>query len=183
MDALIERAMAGDREAFAKLASTVIDRMYALAIRILRDRPLAEDAVQGALLRTWRDLPTLRDRGRFDAWLRSIVVNACMTEARRHRSLARVPNGVVDPIEPSGADTARDAADRDQLERALARLPVDQRAVVALHFYLGLSLVEVADALRIAPGTARSRLHYALRTLRAEIEADDRAGLPARRTA
>ena len=65
-------------------------------------------------------------------------------------------------------------ADRDELERAFQRLPMDQRAVVVLHHYEGMPLVEVARTLHIPAGTARSRLHHATRQLRAAVEADAR---------
>ncbi len=74
---LVERAMRGGREAFTSIARESADRCYALAYRILGDPHRAEDAAQQALLAAWRDLPTLRDASRFDAWLRLHVVNAC----------------------------------------------------------------------------------------------------------
>ena len=67
-------------------SSMTSDRMYALAARILRDNDLAEDALQGALITVWRQLPTLRDPDRFEAWVRRLLVHACYAEARRRRS-------------------------------------------------------------------------------------------------
>ncbi len=81
----IERAMRGDHEAFASLAAGSVDRCYGIAYRILRDQHRAEDATQQALLGAWRDLPSLKDPGRFDAWLHRLVVNACYAEARSAR--------------------------------------------------------------------------------------------------
>ena len=75
--------MRGDREAFGVLVVHTSDRLYAIATRILRDTELAEDALQGALLTAWRQLPTLRDPDRFDAWVRRLLVHACYAEARR----------------------------------------------------------------------------------------------------
>ena len=90
-DRLVERAMRGDQEAFASLAADSVDGCYRLAYRILRDPHRAQDATQQALLGAWRDLPSLRDPGRFDAWLHRLVVNACYVEARSERSwIARV---------------------------------------------------------------------------------------------
>ena len=79
---LVERAMRGDQEAFASLAAESVDGCYRIAIRILRDPSRAQDATQQALLGAWRDLPTLRDADRFDAWLHRLVVNACYAAAR-----------------------------------------------------------------------------------------------------
>ena len=85
---IVERAMRGDREAFGVLVGQTSDRMYAIASRILRDTHLAEDALQGALVTAWRDLPTLRDPDRFEAWVRKLVVHACYAEARRRNTWA-----------------------------------------------------------------------------------------------
>ena len=81
--ALVERARAGDEEAFASLARAAGDRLLAIAYRILRDLGLAEDAVQQTLVLAWRELPSLRDVDRFDAWVHRLLVNACYAEARR----------------------------------------------------------------------------------------------------
>jgi RNA polymerase sigma factor (sigma-70 family) len=168
---LVERARAGDREAFASLVTLTSDRMYAIAIRILRDGHLAEDALQGALISAWRQLPTLRDPARFEAWVRRLLVHACYAEARRRRSWTA--NVRVLPIDgPASPDETVSIDDRDTLDRAFRRLSVEQRAVFVLHHHTGLSLAEIADAIGIPAGTARSRLHYATRTLRAAIEAD-----------
>ena len=145
--------------------------MYAIAIRILRDGHLAEDALQGALINAWRQLPTLRDPARFEAWVRRLLVHACYAEARRRRSWAA--NVRVLPIDgPASPDETISIDDRDTLDRAFRRLSIEQRAVFVMHHHTGLSLVEIADAIGIPPGTARSRLHYATRTLRSAIEAD-----------
>ena len=171
---LVERARAGDREAFAVLVHQVSDSLYAVAFRILRDASLAEDALQNALVLAWRQLPRLRDAGRFEAWVHRILVHSCYDESQRARhwtaSVRVLP--VEGPSIPDGTDAV---ADRDELERAFRRLSVEQRAVFVLHHYLGLPLVEVAELLEIPAGTARSRLHYAIAELRAALSVD--AGL------
>ena len=168
---LVERARDGDREAFGALVGLISDRSYALAVRILRDSDLAEDALQGALISVWRQLPALRDPDRFEAWVRKVVVHACYAEARRRRTWAA--NVRVLPVDgPAGPDGLLSIVDRDELERVFRRLPVDQRAVFVLHHHLGLHLTEIAETLGIPDGTARSRLHYATRALRAAVEAD-----------
>lgn len=168
---LIERARKGDRDAFAGLVHQVSDRLYAVAFRILRDTGLAEDALQSALVSAWRQLPHLRDADRIEAWLHRVLVNACYVEIRRNRPWAANVR-VLPDLGPSTPDTTRAVVDRDELERAFRRLPVDQRAVFVMHHYVGLSLVEVAETLGIPAGTARSRLHYATRALRTAVEAD-----------
>ena len=168
-DQLVERARRGDRDAFASLAAIHVDGCYRLAYRILRDPHRAQDATQQALLGAWRDLPTLRDSERFEAWLRRLVVNACFTEARTERRWAarvRVLSS-TNRVEP---DVARSVATRDELEDAFRRLTPDQRAVVVLHHHLGYPLTEIAATLGIPAGTARSRLHQAVRQLRAALD-------------
>jgi len=168
---LVVRAQGGDHDAFAALAQLTSDRMYVLAARILRDSDLAEDALQSALISVWRQLPGLRDPDRFEAWIRKVLVHACYAEARRRRSWAA--NVRVLPVDgPAGPDELISVADRDALDRAFRRLTVEQRAVFVLHHHIGLPLVEIAETLGIPSGTARSRLHYATRVLRAAIEAD-----------
>jgi RNA polymerase sigma-70 factor, ECF subfamily len=165
---LVELARHGDREAFAILVHQVSDQLYAVAYRILRDPGLAEDALQNALVLTWRRLPHLRDLDRFEAWSHRILVHACYDESSRTREWrANVRSLPVD--RPSAIDDTRLVADRDELERAFAKVPVDQRAVFVLHHYLGLPLVEIAQLLEIPAGTARSRLHYATRALRSAM--------------
>ena len=171
---LVEQAQRGDAEAFDSLARMVGDTCLAIAVRILRDVDLAEDAVQGALITAWHELRTLRDPSRFEPWLHRILTNACYDEARRRtrwsEGLRILPvAGARSPDEYLTVD------DRDLLERALRRLTVEQRAVLVFHHYLGLSISEVADHIGIPDGTAKSRLHHATRQLRASIEADARS--------
>jgi RNA polymerase sigma-70 factor, ECF subfamily len=176
---LVTRARHGDREAFGVLAGGAVDRLYAIARLILRDTELAEDATQDALVRAWRDLPTLRDVERFDAWLYRLIVNAC-ADVGRHRRRWRAEISVVS-AEPAEPDRASELADRDQLERGLRRLNDAQQAILVLHFYVGLSPTEAADALAIPVGTAKSRLHYAIEALRAALAADERSAVGAQR--
>ncbi len=169
---LVERAARGDRDAFERLAGDQIDRLLAIARLVLRDVDLAQDAVQEALVRCWRQLPQLRDARRFEGWLYRILMRAVADEyraRRRHEASVRQI-----PAEPRTADGATELADRDELERAFRRLSIEHRAIVVLHDYAGMSLPESAAALGIPPGTAKSRHHYAMSALRASLAADDR---------
>jgi RNA polymerase sigma factor (sigma-70 family) len=174
---LVERAMAGDHDAFAELAGVSIGRLYAAARLILRDPAKAEDATQETLVVAWRDLSALRDPDRFDAWLHRILVRACYREAGRGRRRWAIEMEVRedDRLE---SDPAEDVADRDQLERGFRRLDADQRIVIVLHHYLGLTLDEIGEVLGIPPGTVRSRLHRATGALRAALDADGRPAIP-----
>ena len=169
---VVEAARDGEHEAFEALASAVGDRLYRIAFLILRDRQDAEDAVQEALVHAWRELPGLREPDRFEAWMHRLVVNACADKGRHQRRWsAEVRMIHAEPITQDGTKTV---ADRDQLERGFRRLKPDQRAVLVLHFYLGLSVPQIAATLGIASGTVKSRLHYATTILRGALEADAR---------
>ena len=170
---LVERAMAGDHDAFSDLVRVRIGRLFSAARLILRDDGRAEDATQEALVAAWRDLSALRDPDRFDAWLHRLLVRACYTEARRGRRRLAIEMEVR-PVAMAAPDPAINLADRDQLERGFARLDADQRIVLVLHYYLGLTLDEAADALRIPRGTVRSRLHRATQAMRSAVDADAR---------
>ena len=171
---LVQQAMAGDHDAFSELVRGAIGRLYAAALLILRDQARAEDATQEALVAAWRDLSALRDPDRFDAWLHRLLVRSCYREARRGRRRWTVemevrPSRAVEP------DPAIDLSDRDELERGFAKLDADQRSILVLRFYLGLSVDEVAAALGIPSGTAKSRLHRATAAMRAALDADARS--------
>jgi RNA polymerase sigma-70 factor (ECF subfamily) len=169
---LVRRAREGDRDAFDLLVTAVIDHLYRIARLILRDTDRAEDAVQEALVRCWRDLRTLRDPDRFDAWLNRLLMRATYDEARRQRAF--VASVVVLRVEPRQADGTAELEDRDQLARVFDRLSIEHRTIVVLHHYLGFTLEEAAEAIGIPRGTAKSRLYYATNALRAALDADAR---------
>lgn len=169
---LVERAQRGDEAAFAAITQASHVRLKQTAYRILRDRHLAEDAVQGALVEMWRNLPGLRDVDRFEAWSYRILVHACYRESKRHRRwLGQLPS-VTESAAPDGTGPIDD---RDQLERGFAGLSIDHRAVVVLHYYLDMTIEDTASALGISPGTAKSRLHRAMAKLRVALLADSPA--------
>jgi RNA polymerase sigma factor (sigma-70 family) len=168
---LVEQARRGDRDAFAVLARAAATRLDAAARLILRDREHARDAVQEALIRAWRDLPGLRDPDRFDAWLYRLLSHAAIDEARRRkRRVVEVKITLADA--GSHDDPTGRLADRDALDRAMAALLPEHRALVVLHYYLGLSLPEAAAALGISLGAAKSRLHRAIGALRRSFAAE-----------
>jgi RNA polymerase sigma-70 factor (ECF subfamily) len=172
---LIERAKQGDHDAFADLLDVRLARLDAAARLIVRDAELARDAVQDAMIRAWRNLPALRDPDRFDAWLQRLLANACLDLVRRRKR--RVIEVELLPIDmaPATHDVASALADRQLLDEALAGLSPAHRAVVALHYLLGMPLPEVAASLGIPIGTAKSRLHYALAAMRTTVTAEPEA--------
>ena len=170
---LVRLARDGDRDAYDILVTELIDHMYRIARLVLRDFDSAEDAVQEALVRCWRDLPRLREPDRFDAWLNRILLNAINDEARDRRRL----DAGVRLLHPESvqADGSGALADRDELARVFDRLSIEHRTIVVLHHYLGLTVDEAARTIGIPVGTAKSRLHYATEALRAGLDADARS--------
>ena len=167
----VERARQGDRDAFAELARAQATRLDAAARLILRDNELARDAVQEALIRAWRDLPGLRDPDSFDGWLHRLLVNASIDLARRRQR--RVIEVRADPTDvPAPTDQYAILADRDALDRALGELRPEHRALVVLHYYLGMPLPEAAASVGISLSAAKSRLHRAVVALRGAFGAD-----------
>ena len=169
---LVEAAQRGDHGAFEALVLRTADRLYAVASLVLRDSTRAEDAVQETLVLAWRNLPRLRDPERFDAWLNRLLVNACRDLGRADRRFTAEVKLLR--AEPATLDASSLIGDRDQLQRGFRRLKQDQRIVLVLHYFAGLSVSEIADSLGIPSGTAKSRLHYATEALRAALEADAR---------
>lgn len=168
---IIERAQEGDREAFALIVDASFDRCYEVARRILGESHLAQDATQAAMLAIWRDLPKLREADRFEAWSYRITVNACYAEARNAR---RWLPGVALDERAVVSDAFGTVIDREQLERAFSRQKLEHRAVLVLRYYLDMPVEEIAATLDIPSGTAKSRIHHALKAMRAALDADDR---------
>lgn len=167
---LVRRAIDGDHDAFSSLVDASVDRLYAVATLVLRDPDRAQDAVQEALISAWRDVRALRDPDAWDAWIHRITVWSCYRVAKKDRRRHRVELKVVPDTEPSSAFVAPEMlANRELIERVLNDLPIDQRAVIALRFYLDRPLDEVAEILDIPVGTVKSRLHRALASLRGSL--------------
>ena len=170
---LVVRAQEGDHDAFARLAVGLTPRFVGVAFGILRDRLVAEDAAQAALVQVWRELPRLREAPRFQAWAMRILVNTCYREARRTRHWN--PALAVVDHDPPAPDRFGSVLDRDQLERGLRRLSAEHRASLVLHYSLDLTQREIADVLGVPAGTVASRLNRAMASLRSALEADARS--------
>jgi RNA polymerase sigma-70 factor (ECF subfamily) len=168
---LVEAAGRGDHDAFAVLARAAVVRLDEVARLVLRDPELARDAVQDAFFRAWRALPGLRDPDRFDAWLQRLVINACFDIARR-RKRRPIEVELMELHAPAISDSAGAIAERDLGEGILQSLDERGRAIVVLHYYLGMPLTEVAAFLDIPVGTVKSRLHRALDEMRLVMTVD-----------
>jgi RNA polymerase sigma-70 factor (ECF subfamily) len=161
--------VSADRAAdYASEARLKVHDAYRLAGYILGDATEAQDAVQDALVKAWRNWSSLRDSDRFGPWFDRIVVNVCRDRLRRHRTLRMVDLDEAFGVESDDAFAAMLAG--DEVAAAVARLSRDHRIVIALRFWRDLTLEQVAETLGLPLGTVKSRLHYALAALRTELK-------------
>ena len=165
--ALVQDALAGDKQAFVLLVEPLLPAAYRLAVGMLRSETEAEDAVQESVFKAWRNFSHFRRDAELRPWLFTIVANECRRR-RRSRWWGVIKQGA--PFESdAGATPHVDPAIAD-LRLAVYRLPHDQRLVVVLRYYLDLSFDEVAQTLGISPKAAKSRIYRALERLRLSPE-------------
>ena len=165
------RAEAERRVAFERFTQSRLERAYRLAGLFLRDPSEAEDAVHDAAVQAWLHWEELRDPERMDAWFDRILVNGCRARLRR-RTIR--PLVLADPPAASSADAFVALLDRDVLHGALATLDADHRISVVLRYIAELTPAEIAARTDEREGTVKSRLHYALRQMRAALDAAER---------
>ena len=163
--------MRTEQESFDDILGPLIRHGYQLAVAMLGDRGLAEDAVQDAAVSAWRKLPKLRDRSALRAWFLAIVANQCRT-TRRLRwwtvlKLAEVRG------EAAGGHADERAISSVDVERGLASLSHPDRLALYLHFYLDMTYEEVGQVMGLSLTAARSRIHRATRRLRPTVALDE----------
>jgi RNA polymerase sigma-70 factor (ECF subfamily) len=171
---LVERARAGDADAFDELVRGRLDAVYRLALGILGEPADARDATQDAFVAAWRKLPTLRQTDRFGAWLDRITVNACRMLLRKRRGVRELrlnPGTDYRAVDRSAAQALATAA---AFDHAFDRLSVEQRALLLEHHLEGRSVEELADRLSIPVGTVKSRLFSARRALERALSEERR---------
>jgi RNA polymerase sigma-70 factor (ECF subfamily) len=155
-------------EAFATLTRRHLDSAYRLAWAILTDAGDADDATQDAFALAWRNRRSLRDPAHFDAWFGRILVNVCRQRLRQRSRQLSQPLDIE--AGPAISDASQPTSDRDAISRAMARLDADHRIVIVLRYWADLTVDEIAARLDTPPGTVKSRLHYALRSMRPRLE-------------
>jgi len=177
---LVERARHGDRDAFESLIDARLASTFRVAMAILGNEADARDATQDAFVRVWRDLPGLRDAGRFDQWFGRILVHTCRSAARgrgrrwvREVAVTALPGAGVG-FDPPAQQADRRSWDDDMVGRALDRLPVADRTLLVLHYYEDLSLAEIAVRVGASAKTVKSRLFTARRALERAVEGERR---------
>ena len=176
--ALVVMARRGDAQAFERLLEPRFWRLGRLALSITGNQADADDAIQIACFRAWRELPRLREPTRFDVWLWRIVVNSCRNVVRGRRRFTVREVAVFDELSDHPMATAPapgDALpDNEAIQRAFARLDHNKRAILVLHHVDERSIAEIAGILGIPEGTVKWRLHAARRALERTLEAERR---------
>lgn len=177
---LVDRARDGDRAAFEAIVDVRLGSAFRMAMVILGNEADARDATQEAFVRVWRDLGSLRDADRFDQWFGRILVNTCRSAVRgrgrrwvREIPVTAMPDGGAGFDPPAEPRDLRSNAE-DAVNRALDQLNLAERTVLVLHYYEGLSLIEIAARIGISAKTTKSRLFTARRSLERAIEAERR---------
>jgi RNA polymerase sigma-70 factor (ECF subfamily) len=176
--ALVERARDGDRHAFDRLVAARLPQTFRLAKAITGHAGDAEDVTQEAFLQAWRNLPRLREPARFDAWFGRILVNEARMSLRRRGRVMTVSVDALDVRDgdtrsfvPGVVDPSIDAvAQGDALQRAIDRLTLDQRTILAMHHLEERPVAEIAAVFDIPVGTAKWRLHEARAALERAME-------------
>ena len=173
--AAIARAVAGDTEAFGEIVERYEDVAFRAAYLIVRDAGAAEDVVQEAFIRAYRQLRSFRQEDRFRPWLLRIVTNLALNEVRARRRRGGLTERIAQTLgrEPAPPPDAQVAAEDDatMLQRAIAELAPDDRVVLHLRYFLDLPEREIAAAIGKPAGTVKSRLHRAAKRLRGVVEA------------
>lgn len=167
---VVRRAREGDARAFEQLYRENVGRVYALCLRMTRDRSRAEELTQGAFVRAWEKLNSFRGDAAFSTWLHRLTVNLVLTD---HRSRARRNDRVTLADDTVLADTpapAQAPRERMDLERAIAELPEGARHVFVLYEIEGYRHEEIAAMMGIASGTTKAQLHRARRLLREALK-------------
>lgn len=163
---LISRAADGDRAAFAELMARHEDMVFAVCLRMMRDREAALDAAQETFLTLFRKADRYRGEAAVSTWLYRVATNTCLDLLRKQkrRPADPLPEG-FDPGDPAGEDAFGSAEVRPSIEAALAAIPDEFRAAVVLSDLEGLPLAEVAEVLGAPIGTVKSRVFRARRLL------------------
>lgn len=162
----IQRAQAGDPDAFRQLYDGHVGRIYALCLRLAGDAAHAEELVQDTFVRAWEKLPGFRGESAFGTWLFRIAVNVALADRRATgRREARI-GLAADPDALPTASRSADPGDRLDMEQAIASLPPGARAVFLLYDVEGYQHGEIAEMTGIAEGTSKTQLFRARRLLR-----------------
>jgi RNA polymerase sigma factor (sigma-70 family) len=166
--ALVRRASAGDTAAFERLYRDNVSRVHGAILRLVgMDRARAEELTQEAFIRAWQKLSSFRHESAFSTWLYRLGVNTALMDLRGRRDETNVDDATLELA--AGGDTPFCAAERGDLERAVAQLPPRARAVLVLHDVEGWKHEEISTELGMAVGSSKAQLHRARGLLRRKL--------------
>jgi RNA polymerase sigma-70 factor (ECF subfamily) len=176
-DEVLVQSINGDQRAFQRLVESYQPQVYALAMRFLRDESEAQDVVQESFIRVWKHLRSFDTERNFGTWLYKIVTNCCLDHLkalRRWRRLFRFfERGEENSVDlPGTGSLESEAHDRDLLriiQKLVLSLPRKQGTVFTLRDLQDLSVEEVAEVTGLSPGSVKTNLHYARRTIRKQL--------------
>jgi RNA polymerase sigma-70 factor, ECF subfamily len=172
-DQLVDASRQGDAQAFQELVERHKGLVFALIARSVADRTRAEDLAQDVFLRVYRGLPYFRGESRLSTWIYRIVANVCAQEQARRPAPASIDDDRHRPALPATVDRhVSDLELRERLEKAIARLPANQRLLVAAHYLEGVQYEDLAEALKLPIGTVKTHLYRAKQQLRRMLETD-----------
>ncbi len=172
---VVRRARGGDGDAFGAIVETYRDRLFGLALGIVRNTAAAEDIVQEAFVKAYRNLRRFRGDSSVYTWLYRIAVNTAHNHLRRERRAGRVDFEEVAPViaakDPNPADRAADSELGEAIDGAIQRLPRRQREVFILHYFERMTHREIAEALGVTEGAVKASFFHAIRKLKGALQA------------
>jgi len=173
---LIQRAQAGDQEAFAALFEQYKNLVYKTAYLMLGETAETEDALQEVFVQVLKSLPAFDHRkGAFTSWLYRVTLHCCLNHRRKRRPRCLPLEGLA-AMTVSGS-LGSQMVEQDSIRQAVRELSEKQRAVVILRYYSELPYAEIASILDIPLGTVKSRLDLALKTVRRSLEEEEQESL------
>lgn len=171
---LVARCLAGSDEAFTDLVDSYKNLVFGVISQVVADKNQVEDLAQDVFLKIYRGLPSFRGEAKLSTWIYRIVLNVCTDAAARERPSASLDERDIGGklrYEPAVRDRAFRAIElRDELEYAIAVLPVAQRFLISAHYFGGQQYQELADILGMPIGTVKTQLHRAKAQLRVLLE-------------
>jgi len=167
----VERAAAGDRDAFGALVRQHQSLVFSLAWNSLRNTAAAEELAQDVFLELYHAMPNLESNAHVANWLRRVTIHRCIDQARRDRRRPRVAlDEIPEPMSASNPENRGDPYLTERLRVLTASLPARARAVLLLRYQEELDPPEIAEVLRIPLNTVKSQLHRSLALLRDKLQ-------------
>jgi len=184
-DSLIARHLAGDAEAFDRLAARHRWRVYHLIRNLTGDPEWSEDIAAEAFVELYQSLPGYRACGEFRAWLHRLALNVCYEQIRKKKRRRQVDEVPLEETVPAASESPEEAAIGKDLNarvvQLVEQLPEAQKSAITLFFFDDLKCSEIAVRLGVPVNTVKTRLHYGIKALRVRLQADAALAAPSER--